>query len=228
MATVTAERYFNSKFACIRGRHMNIMKCQLSHISIIFLLLNGIFFNSSCQTIPGKDSLAFHKNEKVFDKKPNFAPIIDNITKPVGYVNDYDNLFSSDQIYQLDSLLYNCYSKDSIQIIFITFDTSQMAPDEIKEATKSFGKLWKVGGTSGKYIIVGISKFYRKIRIENGVEVQKVLSDEETKQIIENGFLPEFKNSQYFEGTWSGLQLLIRILDEDLKRFKLNVQRQTR
>lgn len=203
------------------------MKCQLSHISIIFLLLNGIFFNSTCQTITGNDSLAFHKNEKVFDKRPNFTPIIDDITEPIGYVNDYDNLFSADQIYQLDSLLYNCYSKDSIQIIFITFDTSQMAPDEIMEATKSFGKQWKVGGTSGKYIIVGISKFYRKIRIENGVEVQKVLSDEETKQIIENGFLPEFKNNQYFEGTWSGLQLLIRILDEDLKRFKLNVHRQT-
>ncbi|MEO6836776.1 MAG: TPM domain-containing protein [Ginsengibacter sp.] len=196
------------------------MKCQLSHISIIFLLLNGIFFNASCQAISGKDSPSFHKKEKVFDKKPNFAPIIDNVTKPMGYVNDYDNLFSSDEIYQLDSLLYNCYYKDSIQIILITFDTSQMGPGEITTATKSFGKLWKVGGNSRKDIIVGISKFYRKIRIENSVAVQKILSDEETKQIIDNGFIPQFKNDQYFEGTRSGLQLLIRTLEENLKSFK--------
>lgn len=67
------------------------MKCQLSHIIIIFLLLNGISRNGFCQTISSKDSIGFHKNEKVFDKKPNFDTIIDVIIKPIGYINDYDS-----------------------------------------------------------------------------------------------------------------------------------------
>lgn len=120
----------------------------------------------------------------------------------------------------MDSLLYNFYSKDSIQIVFVGFDTSQIRSNEVEIATKTCAKLWKVGGTGGKGIIVGISKFYRKIRIENGIAVQKLLSDEETKRIIDNGFIPEFKNNQYFKGTWSGLRLLIRTLEESLKSFK--------
>ena len=193
------------------------MKSQLLYISIIFLLLNGICYNSSCQTVSGKDSSAISKNKKVFDKKPNFDTVTDAIIKPIGYVNDYENLFSSDEIYQLDSLLYDFYSKDSFQIVLIVFDTSQIGPDEVEIATKSCEKLWRVGGASGKGIVVGMSKLYRKIRIQNGVEVQKVLSDEETKRIIDNGFIPEFKTDQYFKGTWSGLQLLIRTLNENIK-----------
>lgn len=196
------------------------MRYLLIQIILTFLLLNGIFLNSFCQTKPSKDSNFIHKYERVFDKKPNLDTLINDVIKPIGYVNDYDNLFSTEEQYELDSLLYNFEKKDSIQIILIAFDTSQIGLDEVDIATKAALYGWKVGGNSGKGIVVGISKPYRKMRIQIGTEVQKVLSDDETKKIIDNGFIPEFKKEQYFEGTWSGLQLLMGTLQREKEILK--------
>ena len=155
------------------------------------------------------------KNKRVFDKKPTFGTLIDDFIKPVGYVNDYDNLYSVDEVYQMDSLLYAFEIEDSIQIVVVTFDTSQIGPSEVNVVTKLIQKGWKVGGDSSRGIVIGISKPYRTMRIENGLNIQKFLTDSATKKIIDNGFIPEFKNGQYFKGTWSGLLQLIQVLKQN-------------
>lgn len=196
------------------------MKSLTLHIYIVILFVSGTATNSFCQTKPikdskpTKDSSLIHKSGKIFDKQPKFKPLIDDVIKPIGYVNDYDNLFSADEVYQMDSLLYDFETKESIQIVVVTFDTTQIGPNEVDIATKSIEKGWKVGGDSSKGIVVGISKPYRKMRIQNGLEVQKFLSDEETKKILDNGFIPEFKNNEYFKGTWTGLKLLMNALKQ--------------
>lgn len=191
------------------------MNSTIKHTNIILLLLFSITLNCQCQTSPKKDSTVTEINKRVFDKKPTFGTLINDVIKPVGYVNDYDSLFSEDEIYQMDSLLYVFDIKDSIQIVVVTFDTSQIGPSEVDVATKSIQKFWKVGGNASRGIVIGISKPYRKMRIENGLGIQKFLTDAATKKIIDNNFIPEFKNGQYFKGTWSGLLQLIQVLKQN-------------
>ena len=181
------------------------MNQTITYTTLILLLFYTIIFNCSCQTIPKENSKITQKNSRIFGHKPTFQNLIDDVIKPVGYVNDYDSLFSPDEIYQMDSLLYFFEIKDSIQIVVVTFDTSQIGPSEVDVATKAIRKGWKVGGDYDRGIVIGISKPYRKMKIENGLNIKKILADEETKRIVDNNFIPEFKKARYFSGTWSGL-----------------------
>jgi len=73
------------------------------------------------------------------------------------------------------------------------------------------GNHWGVG-QKGKNngVVIGIAPQLRKIRIENGYGIQKILSDEETKQIIDSLIIPEFRKADYFEGTRKGLMAIIQ------------------
>ena len=42
------------------------------------------------------------------------------------------------------------------------------------------------------------------IRIQNGYGIENILTNEETKQIIDNYFIPNFKTGNFFEGTKQG------------------------
>lgn len=191
------------------------MKQFFIHNSIIFILLFNLTFNCSAQTNPKNDFAITPNNKRIFDKNPAFSSLIDDIIKPVGYVNDYDSLYSVDEIYQIDSLLYAFEIKDSIQIVVVTFDTSQIGSSEVDWLTKVILKGWHVGGNYSRGIVIGISKPYRKMRIQYGHGIQKYLTDAATQKIVDNDFLPEFKNGNYFKGTWSGLQQLIQVLKSD-------------
>jgi uncharacterized protein len=73
---------------------------------------------------------------------------------------------------------------------------------------------WGVG-VKGKDngILIGISNGYRRMRIQNGYGIEKIISDEETKEIIDKYFIPYFKNGDYYSGTLTGLTRLIALLN---------------
>lgn len=51
----------------------------------------------------------------------------------------------------------------------------------------------------------------------NGIE--KLMSDEATKKIIEEYFIPKFKNGNYFEGTWNGLNAIISHVEKEIQQY---------
>jgi uncharacterized protein len=61
-------------------------------------------------------------------------------------------------------------------------------------------------------IVIGISRGYRKMRIQNGKGIESVLTDEETKKIIDTSFIPHFREGKYYEGTINGLKNLMETL----------------
>jgi uncharacterized protein len=73
---------------------------------------------------------------------------------------------------------------------------------------------WGVGQKNkNNGILIGISKGYRHMRIENGYGLEKNLTDQETKKIIDDEFIPFFKQAKYFEGTLNGLKALMKKLE---------------
>lgn len=61
-------------------------------------------------------------------------------------------------------------------------------------------------------VLIAISKGYRQIRIQNGNGIEKIITDNETKEIIDNFFIPDFKKGNYYDGTLKGLVELINLL----------------
>jgi len=139
----------------------------------------------------------------------------DSLPKPQGYVNDYENIYSDREEAVLDSLIRAFENKTTIQIVVITFDTTMTTRDSLDALTSYIGNAWGVG-QKGKNngVAIGISRGYRRITIRNGNGIVKILTNEETKQIIDTAFIPGFRASRYFEGTYNGLLELMRILEQ--------------
>lgn len=138
----------------------------------------------------------------------------DSLPRPVGYVNDFENLFSPEEEQSLDSLILAFENKTTIQIAVITFDTSMTTADSLEPLTRRMANIWGVGQKDkNNGVTIGISREYRRMRIENGYGIEKVLTDAETKQIIDTAFIPGYREGKYFEGTLNGLKALMTILE---------------
>jgi len=144
--------------------------------------------------------------------------IHDSLPKPSGYLNDFEYLFTESERTTIDSLLLDFANRTSIQVAVVTIATSMTTNDSLDAFTLKIANSWGVG-QKGKNngVLVGISRAYRKIRIQNGYGIEKILTDLETKEIIETDFIPSFRDAEYFHGTLIGLKSLMTILEERYK-----------
>ena len=155
------------------------------------------------QTTTNKDSVDIHVSSKKF---------ADNIPKPTGYVNDYENIFSDNQEIILDSLIKAFEKQTTIEIAIVTLDSSQTTAKEFKDLTLKIANKWGVGKKDkDNGILIGLSSSLRTIRIQNGYGIEKVLTDEDTKKIIDIYCIPQFKKGEYFEGT---RQCILALIDK--------------
>lgn len=77
---------------------------------------------------------------------------------------------------------------------------------------------WGVGKKEkNNGVTICISKGYRRMRICNGYGIEKVLSDAETKAIVDRDFIPSFKAGDYYKGTLMGLEAIMARLDAKMK-----------
>ena len=177
--------------------------------SISIILLIVFKTNSYCQV---GDTLVYHSTNaqkiSIFRKT-----IWDSLPKPTSWITDFENLFTDEEQFQLDSTISKFEKETTIEIAIITIDTIFVAKADFENFTLHIANQWGVGKKEkDNGILIGISKGYRIIRIENGYGNEKFLSDDETKQIIENYFIPDFKNADYFKGTMNGLKEIMNRL----------------
>jgi uncharacterized protein len=139
---------------------------------------------------------------------------VEKFPGPTGYINDYENLFSVKEKETLENLISDFEKKTTVEIAVITFDTAMLGTYSVDTFTLEIAKKWGVGKKDkNNGIVIGICSQYRKIRIENGYGIQNVLSNAETKELIDTSFIPFFKNADYFNGTLNGLKALMAKLD---------------
>jgi uncharacterized protein len=146
--------------------------------------------------------------------RPVWAAVPDTIPRPVGYVNDFEHLFSVGQIDSLENLLHDYERRTTIEIAVLTVDTTLTLPGNFDFFTLQTIRAWGVG-KKGKNngVLIGISRSFRKIRIQNGYGIEKVLSNADTKKIIDEAFIPFFRKGLYYEGVVSGLRTLMQRLE---------------
>jgi uncharacterized protein len=130
---------------------------------------------------------------------------------PIGWVNDFEKIFTEEENLKLDSILSKFEKKTSNEIAIVTIDSSWITKEKFDSLTLVIANKWGVGKKENNNgILIGISKGLRKIRIQNGKGIVPKLSDKETKLIIDNYFIPEFKNGNYFKGCFAGILEIMR------------------
>jgi uncharacterized membrane protein YgcG len=141
----------------------------------------------------------------------------ENLPKPTGWVNDFENIFTVAQEQTLNSLITEYEKETTIEISVITIPVSATEMERIDELTLFIANKWGIGKKEkNNGILIGISKGYRKIRINNGLGIEKRITDHQTKEIIERIMIPSFKADDYYKGLFDGIQAIKQIFDKNM------------
>lgn len=144
----------------------------------------------------------------------SFAQIAsDSIPKTLGWVSDFENIYTKSEVKALDSLIGAFEKKSGYEIAIITVDMNLTNDTTFDNYIQAVANAWGVGKKGlDNGMVIGISSEFGRIRIINGAGVVKHLSDEETKVIIDTYFIPNFKEGNYFKGTKEGLLEIMKKL----------------
>jgi len=177
------------------------MKIKLIYISCVLLTFVGIK-NSFAQSNINKQLIAQKR---------------DTIPQPIGYVSDFEKIFSANEVETLTTLIKDFEVKAGIQIAILTADSSMVESERFESYVVAVGNKWGVGDQYGKKgIVIGFSRGQRQISISNGHGIERLISDKETKEVIQGHLIPYFKKNEYYQGTLEALKSLIELLNTKL------------
>ena len=132
-----------------------------------------------------------------------------NFPKPVGWVNDFEHVFTEKQFQKIEKTLSDYERKTSKEIVVVSLSTIDTITD-FNEYALSLSNEWGVGKKkSNNGLTIVFSKSLRKIRICTGLGTEKILTDNICKQIIDEIFIPHFKAGNYYEGVEKGISKII-------------------
>ncbi|MDO6852608.1 TPM domain-containing protein [Cellulophaga lytica] len=144
-------------------------------------------------------------------EKPNSEIVVSEFPKQIGFVNDFENIFTDEEIKFLDNLLVYYEKNVNREIAVITID-SIPKNTEFDQYAIRISDNWNIGKNNDwNGLTVVLSKKLRKVRISTTDKTRDLyLSDEFCKKVIEETMIPEFKKENYNDGILLGLNELIR------------------
>ncbi|MDE3145664.1 MAG: TPM domain-containing protein, partial [Bacteroidota bacterium] len=192
---------FDFNLNLIKGKliadSLSLIYSDSSFVVLNELMNDSIFMNSLIKT--NHDQLICSTY-----KIPSFI-------KPLGWTSDYEHIFSADEISKLDSILDKFEKQTTNEIAVLTFDSSYLKNENFDNLVISIHNFWHIGkNVKNNGILIGISTKQKKIRISNGYGIEAKLSDYETKKIIDNVIIPEFKKGNYFTGLTNAILELMQ------------------
>ena len=127
---------------------------------------------------------------------------------PIGYVNDFEGVYTPEQIEELEKLIVDFENETTNEIAIITIDNIGNYTD-FAQYTLDLSSKWGIGKTDkNNGLSIVFSKTLRKIRINTGIGTQEVISDEFCLKLINDYLVPDFREGKYFEGTKTALLAL--------------------
>ena len=131
-------------------------------------------------------------------------------------VYDYLNLLSPAQKQLLESKLIRYSDTTSTQIVVAIISSTE--GEEIKYLAAQWGEKWGIG-QKGKDngVLMLLAKDDKKIAIQVGKGAEPLLTDFQSKRIIERVIIPEFKKGDFYTGLDKGAEYVFRTLNGEFK-----------
>ncbi len=143
------------------------------------------------------------------------------LPNPTGWVSDFYDLYTPSEEAMLNSLIDTFEKRTTIEIALVTLREDMTGPDSLSldEYTLDLARAWGIGkAETANGILVGISPAYKRMRIQNGYGIEEIITNEETAEIVRDGFFPGFAAGSFFEGTLTGLKMLMERLEENMEK----------
>ncbi len=129
--------------------------------------------------------------------------------KPIGYINDYSQIFSEAQLSELEMILADYDAETTRQIAVVTIDSIDPYNDIHKYAV-DLGQTWGVGSyEKNNGLIIVVCKPCRQIGIATGIGTELILTNDICKEVIDNIIIPELINENFYIGIKKGVTELI-------------------
>jgi len=142
----------------------------------------------------------------IISKKPNFIPpVVDSI-----------RLLNNLQYSQLSKKLERYSDSTSTEILIAIIKTTK--GEEINYLAAQWLTEWGLGqAKEDNGVLIVLAKEDRKIAISTGYGVEHLLTDFQSKRIIERVILPEFKKGNFYAGLDQGADFVFKTLQGEFE-----------
>ena len=150
---------------------------------------------------------------------PSYSAPDDSITvlfrlpKPIGYVNDFAGILEENEKTELSNNITSFEKRTSVEIAVVTIETMSPYPT-IEEYAFDLFNSWGIGKkdkNNGVLFLMALKE--RKIRLEVGLGLEEMLTNEICGSILDVDVIPLFKKELYYEGLRNGVQKVMQILE---------------
>lgn len=134
------------------------------------------------------------------------------------HVTDQAGLLTAEQRQRLDAVLADYEARTGSQIAVLLVKST--APEQIEQYSIRVTDAWKLGRKGiddGVLLLVATDNpaGLRRLRIEAGRGVQGVLTDAQSKRILQDVIAPHFREKHYYEGLVAGVGAISTLLSSE-------------
>jgi len=127
-------------------------------------------------------------------------------------VYDYVNLLSAPQKTNLESKLVRYSDTTSTQIVVAIIPSTE--GENINYLAANWGEKWGIGDVKkDNGVLILLAKDDKKIAIQVGRGAEPLLTDFQSKRIIERVILPEFRKGDFYGGLDKGAEYIFKTLN---------------
>jgi len=135
-----------------------------------------------------------------------------------GHMVDGAGMLDAGQRARLEAVLADYEAQTGSQIAVLTVKTTE--PEAIEQFSIRVVEAWKLGRKGvddGVLLVVAPNNpaALRRLRIEAGRGVQGVLTDAQSKRVLEDVIAPHFREKNYYEGLVAGVGSLATLLNQE-------------
>jgi uncharacterized protein len=131
-------------------------------------------------------------------------------------VYDYIDLLSKEEKISLENKLIRYSDTTSTQIVVAIISSTE--GEEIKYLAAQWGEKWGIGqANEDNGILMLLAKEDKKITIQVGRGAEPLLTDFQSKRIIERVIIPEFKKGDFYAGLDRGSDSIFKTLNGEFK-----------
>jgi uncharacterized protein len=144
---------------------------------------------------------------------PSFAEKVATTPAPIGYIDDYAQVFSADGKSNMETLCRELHDKTKAQVFVVTVNTTEGEPVETF-ANELFAK-WKIGEKKtdrGVLMLFAIKD--RKRWIEIGYGLEGILNDAKVGDIGRT-MVPALQSANFDEAAQTGLRQITQVIATD-------------
>jgi uncharacterized protein len=129
-----------------------------------------------------------------------------------GRVVDETGTLTADQKSALEGKLQSFEQRKGTQMVVLLTGTT--FPEPIESYSIRVAEAWKIGrkGVSDGIIIV-VAKSDRTMRLEVGYGLEGVIPDAVARRLIDEVFIPGFRQGDFYAGLDAGIDRLIKVID---------------